>query len=174
MAMDFVAQAQEFATSGVADAWGLFGNSLAFIILAGVLFLFALRAGRGAFLSLVVALYAGYGLYAAFPYTDEALAFGSTPLLTFGISVGLYLVAVLIPYLLLRRVAVSDFVSIGFVGLLILSVVTAGFLFALAHFVFDVGSVYSFSASIESLFAPAEYFFWWFIAPLVGLLFLAR
>ena len=172
--MDFVTQAQEIATSGIGDLWGIFGNSLAFVILAGVLFLFALRAGRAAFLSLVIALYAGYGLYIVFPYLDEVLALSGSPLIKFGISVGLYLVAVLIPYLLLRRVAVSDFVSIGFVGLLLLSVITAGFLFALAYFVFDVGSVYSFSASIESLFAPAKYFFWWFIAPLVGLLFLAR
>src|SRR3989338_4326963 len=147
--MDFVAQAQEIATSGVADVWGLFGNSLAFVILAGTLFLFALRVGRAAFLSLVIALYAGYGLYAAFPYLDEALALGGTPLIKFAISVGSYLIAVLIPYLLLRRVAFSDFVSIGFVGLLILSLITTGFLFALAYFVFGVGSVYSFSASIE-------------------------
>jgi hypothetical protein len=74
----------------------------------------------------------------------------------------------------LRRVVVSDFLYVGIIGLLILSLLATGFLIALAYHVFPVTSVYHFSSAIDMLFASKTYFWWWFIAPAVGLFFLAR
>ena len=45
------------------------------------------------------------------------------------------------------------------------------FLLAIAYHVFQVSNIYIFPDPINSLFAPDKYFFWWFVAPLLGLLF---
>ena len=77
-------------------------------------------------------------------------------------------------FIILRRVVVSDFLYVGIFGLAALSFFAAAFLIALAYHVFPVADVYNFTPAIDLLFAPKEYFFWWFIAPAVGLFFLAR
>jgi hypothetical protein len=77
-------------------------------------------------------------------------------------------------YLILRRVVVSDFLYIGIFGTLILALLGATFLIAMAYHVFPVADVYNFTPAMDALFAPQKYFFWWFVAPALGLFFLAR
>jgi hypothetical protein len=74
----------------------------------------------------------------------------------------------------MRRVVVSDFIHIGSLGLILLSFLAAGFLLALAYHVFPVAQVYHFTPALDMLFASKTYFFFWFIAPAVGLFFLAH
>jgi len=71
-------------------------------------------------------------------------------------------------------VVVSDFLYIGILGLGLLSVLGAAFLVALAYHVFPVVEVYQFNPALNMVFAAKQYFFWWFLAPAVGLLFLAK
>ncbi len=167
-----LAQVNTIATHYAFTVWGATSDFLIILILLGAFYLFARYVGRGPFVGLLLAFYAGYAVYAMFPY-DSMLpsAPASTALWT---RVGIYAAFVIIFYLILRRVVVSDFLYIGLFGLIALSFLGAAFLLALAFHTFPVSNLYAFTPAIAALFAPAQYFFWWFAGPAVGLFFLAR
>jgi hypothetical protein len=127
--------------------------------------------GRGQFVALLLSLYAGYAVYSFFPYTSSLPA---EPAMTaFFAHAGLYAVLIFVFYIILRRVIVSDFLYIGALGLAVLALLGAGFLVALASHSFALTSFYTLTPAIAGFFTPS-YFFWWFVSPAVGLLFLAR
>ncbi len=165
-------QISTLAAHTALSAWAMADNFLIVIILFAVFFIFAKYVGRGSFVALMLAFYAAYAPYIIFPYTSFLPT--SPPLTAFLAHAGLYFVLVLIFFIILRRVIASDFLFIGNFGLIILSFLGAGFLIALASHVFLISSVYHFTPAISALFAPSKYFFWWFSAPAIGLLFLAR
>lgn len=160
------------ATSSPLSAWGFASDFLVIFVLCGALFLFAWYVGKGPFIGLMISFYAGYALYSIFPYA--AYLPTSPPAAALAASLGIYLGLTAVSYLVLRRTVVSDFVYVGFFGLAILSLLGTGLLLALAYHVFPVQEVHQFTPALNMFFAPREYFFWWFAAPLVGLFFLAR
>lgn len=166
-----IAQVSNLATNTAMSVWSVANDFLIVIILLAALFLFAWYVGRGPFVALLISLYAAYAPYSIFPYTS--LLPSTPPLMAFLAHVGLYAVFVLVFFLILRRVIVSDFLYIGLFGLIILSFLGAAFLIALASHIFLIAPIYHFTPAISALF-PTQYFFWWFAAPAVGLLFLAR
>ncbi len=171
-ALNSVAQASALTTHTALTAWSVASNFLIIIVLVALLFLFARYVGRGPFVALLFSFYAAYALYIAFPY---ASLLPSAPLMTALLAhIGLYAGLAGAFYITLRRVVVSDFLSIGFLGLIILSFFGAAFLLALAYHLFSVATAYHFTSAISALFAPSQYFFWWFAAPAIGLFFLAR
>ena len=161
------------ATGGLGDIVSFVGSFLVLLVLAGALFLFALRAGRATFASLVLSLYAGFGLYTIFPYKGMLGADGTSLGAT---AAGLLLFAVLtfVPYMLLRRVATGGHTRIAPVTLAVLSLVTAGFILALGYHVLNLEAVLPLSASLKAIVAPDSYLFWWFAAPLAGIFFATR
>ncbi len=167
-----LAQVSTLATHTALTAWNAASDFLIILVLLSALFLFVWYAGRGPFVALLLAFYTAYAVYVAFPYTSFLpTAPAMTALLA---QLGLYSALILLFYLILRRVVVSDFLYIGIFGLIALSFFGAAFLIALAYHVFPVASVYHFTPVLNILFAPKAYFFWWFIAPAIGLFFLAR
>lgn len=167
-----LAQVNVLATHTALSVWGAASDFLIILILLSVFFLFAWYVGRGPFVAVLLSFYTAYALYVTFPY---AALLPSAPAITALLTrTGLYFGLVLVFYIILRRVVVSDFLYIGIFGLIALSFLGAAFLLALAYHVFPVASVYHFTPAIDTLFAPNKYFFWWFIAPAVGLFFLAR
>ncbi len=167
-----ISQVSTLATHTALSVWGIASDFLIIIILLSTFFLFAWYVGRGPFVALLLSFYAAYALYVAFPYTSILpTAPALTALLT---HIGLYLALAFAFYLVLRRVVVSDFLYIGILGLIALSFLGSAFLLALAYHVFPVASVYTFTPAVNALFAPKAFFFWWFIAPAIGLFFLAR
>ncbi len=171
-ATEGLAQVNELATSYAFTAWNAASDFLIIIILFGILFLFAWYIGRATLVSVLLAFYAAYALYVAFPY---ASFLPTAPAMTALLShIGLYAALSLVFYIILRRVVVSDFLYVGIFGTIILSFLGATFLIALAYHVFPVADVYRFTPAIDLLFAVKQYFFWWFAAPAVGLFFLAR
>ncbi len=167
-----IAQVNTLATHTALTAWSAASDFLIVLILLGVLFLFAWYVGRGPFVALLLAFYAAYALYVAFPYAS--LLPTAPPLTALFAHIGLYMGLVFAFYIILRRVVVSDFLYIGIFGLIALSFLGAAFLLALAYHIFPVASIYHFTPAIDILFAPSKYFFWWFVAPAIGLFFLAR
>ncbi|MGH7175188.1 MAG: hypothetical protein ACREGR_02430 [Minisyncoccia bacterium] len=148
-------------------AWAFASSFLILIVLILALVSFARVMGYGPFVALIAALYIGYALYVAFPYSEYL---PSAPALTaLAARVALYLVFFVVSYLLLRRIAASDFVHIGTIGLIIIAFLTAGFVMALSYQSFPVETVYHFSPQLDQLFAAKEWFFAWFIAPIIGL-----
>ena len=171
-ATEGLAQVNELATSYAFTAWNAASDFLIIIILFGILFLFAWYIGRATLVSVLLAFYAAYALYVAFPYSSFL---PTAPAMTALLShIGLYAALALLFYIILRRVVVSDFLYVGIFGTIILSFLGATFLIALAYHVFPVADVYRFTPAIDLLFAAKQYFFWWFAAPAIGLFFLAR
>jgi hypothetical protein len=114
-----IAQVNTLATHTALTAWSAASAFLIVLVLLGVLFLFAWYVGRGPFVALLLAFYAAYALYGAFPYTS--LLPTAPPLTALFAHIGLYAGLVFAFYIILRRVVVSDFLYIGIFGLIALS-----------------------------------------------------
>ncbi len=171
-ATEGLAQVNTLATNTALTVWSFASDFLIILILIVIFFLYAWYVGRGQFVSVLLAFYSAYALYVVFPFISYLpTAPAMTALLA---QVGVYLGLSFFFLIILRRVIVSDFLYVGIFGLVILSFLAAAFLIALAYHVFPVASVYQFTPAIDLLFAPKEYFFWWFSAPAIGLFFLAR
>jgi hypothetical protein len=172
--MDVLTEVSSVATDAAQTAWLWGGSFLALIVLTVILLIFALRGGKGGLISLILALYAGYAIYVGFPYTDLVVSAGGTALIKAVISIGLFLGASLLPFLVIRRLTSGGYGSLSFIPNLLLSVLSAGFLLALGYHVFDISNIYTFTEPLKQLFAPEGFFWWWFIAPLIGLFLFAR
>ena len=157
----------DIITESAVSVWGIIGNVFVFLLIAAALVVFAMRVGKAALFALILSLYAAYAIYSVFPFTDLA---GGTPL---G-NVAVYGVLVVLSYLLVRRIGSSGIGGLKIVPLVILAALTAGFVMALGYTTFDIDTVYSFPKTLDLLFAPSQYFFWWFVAPLVGVFALGR
>lgn len=172
--MDIVNSVSGLATSGISSIWLLVGNFLVLLVLTVIMIGFSYKAGRGGIISLIIAFYAGYALYIVFPFTDDIVNAGGSTVVKAVISIGLYIGMTFIPYHFIQRLTSGGFGVLSFVPRFVLSFLAAAFLLTLAYHVFQISNIYTFPNPIDSLFAPDEYFFWWFIAPLVGLLFLVH
>lgn len=171
-ATDGLAKVNDLATNTALSAWSSVSDFLIIIILFSILFLFAWYVGRATLVSVLIAFYGAFAIYKVFPFMSYL---PTAPALTALLAqVALYAGLTLVFYIILRRVVVSDFLYVGIFGTIILSFLGAAFLIALAFNVFPVATIYTFTPAVSALFAPVEYFFWWFIAPAVGLFFLAR
>jgi len=172
-ATEGIAQVGTVATHTALTVWGFASNFLIIIALTGVLFFFAWQFGRGPFVALLLSLYAAFAVYTVFPYASffPITTSSMTPLVA---HILLYAALTFGFFIILRRVIVSDFLYIGPVALIALSFLGAAFLLAIGYHTFLIASVYNFTPTVAALFAPAQYFFWWFAAPAIGLFFLAR
>ena len=90
------------------------------------------------------------------------------------ISVIIYGISTFIPFVFIQRLTGGGFGVLSVVPRFALSFLAAAFLLALSYHVFDISNIYTFPAPLDTLFAPQGYFFWWFIAPLAGLIFLVH
>jgi len=141
-------------------------------LLMAFFFFFTRFVGRGQLVALFISLYTGYALYSVFPFFWYISAAPALTVLVLDIII--FIAFSGIAYSILRRIVVSDFLSVGTIGILVLSFFGTGFLIALSYHTFPVRSVYTFTPAIDALFAAKTYFFWWFIAPILGLFFLMR
>ncbi len=162
------------ATELSATAWIWAGNFLALIVLTGTLALLAMRSGGSGLVSLNLSLYSGYALYMVFPFRDAVISAGGTPLIQAIISIVLFGMATVLPYLIIVRLTSLQFGGLSIIQNVLLSLLAAGFLMALSYHVFDVSNIYTFSQPLNQLFEPEGYFFYWFVAPIIGVYFLAR
>jgi hypothetical protein len=157
-----------------ADAWLWVTNFLALIVLTVVVYMFAMRRGGAGVISLNISLYCGYAIYSVFPYRDAIVGIGATPLIQAVLAVILFIAVTSAPFLITMRLTAPSFGQLSFFQGLLLSLVAAVFLLALGYHVFEITNIYQFPDPLNQLFEPEGYFFYWFIAPLVGLYFLAR
>ncbi|MDB5195274.1 MAG: hypothetical protein JWO84_458 [Parcubacteria group bacterium] len=169
----YALQISTLATTAASHSWALVSNFLILLVLTVLFILFSYRS-RGGILSLILGFYVGYALYLVFPYTSMVLGFGTTPLLKAILSVLMYLVACVIPFLFVERIVSGGYGVLSVLPRFGLSFLAATFLLALAYHVFHVSNIYTFPEPMNTLFAPDQYFFLWFIAPLVGLLLLVH
>jgi hypothetical protein len=120
----------------------------------------------------IASLYVGYALYAVFPFAAPIEAMGGTVTAKFFLDVFIYAVACSVSYALLKRFTGNGYYEwwrMAIIGLLALAC-----LLALLYHTFGIAAAFHLPPILGTFFAPKAYFFWWFIAPLVGLLILAR
>ena len=156
------------------DAWLWVGNFVVLLVLTGIIYMLTMRKGGAVLIAFNFSLYVGYALYMVFPYRDSIVGIGATPMVNAALAVLLFAVATAPALLLTLRLTPSQYGRLSIFQSFPLSLLAAGFLMALAYHVFDISNIYSFSDPLNQIFAPEGYFFYWFVAPLVGLWFLAR
>jgi len=120
----------------------------------------------------VIALYMGYALYEVFPFKESLLSTGGTDAMRTIIAIIIYGVAVGISHYLLRRLGLHGHGRTG-LPMIVLGFLAAGFILALCYQIFALPHLVVLPPIFVSLFAPSGYFFWWFIAPMIALFFLA-
>ncbi|MSU74682.1 hypothetical protein EXS57_02800 [Candidatus Kaiserbacteria bacterium] len=165
-------QINTYAIHTALTVWNSASDFLIIIALVAFFFAFAWYVGRGPFVAIILSYYGAHAIYMSFPYMSYLPS--APPLTALLAHAGLYAALGFAFYVVMRRVVVSDFLYIGNVALIILSFFASAFLIALTYHVFPIDSVYHFKPAMDALFAPKEYFFWWFVAPAIGLFFLGR
>ena len=173
-ATDGIAQVNALATNTAMTAWNFGSDFLIILVLVAFFFLFAWYVGRGPFVAIMLSYYGAYAIYIALPASYSQYLPQAPALTALLAHAGLYAAIGFAFYIILRRVVVSDFLYVGTIGLIILAFLASAFLIALTYHVFPITSIYEFTPAIDALFAPKEFFFWWFVAPPIGLFFLAR
>ncbi len=170
---DIAIQVGNFTSAAATNSWGVVSNFLIIIGLTVAFILFSYRS-RGGIISLIVAFYVGYAVFLVFPYTKDIIATGGDPLMKAVISVIIYAACCIVPFMFIERLASGGFGILSVFPRFGLSFLAAAFLMALAYHVFHVNNIYTFPEPMNTIFAPDQFFFWWFIAPLLGLLFLVH
>lgn len=145
-----------------------------FLIVFGVLFMFAVVWGRQAIINIIVALYLALLISIEFPYYDQVLGSLSGAVSLSVAKLSIFLVFTMLATILCFRIMPDEFREMKLESL------SKKFLHALSAtilimvFSFNVLPVTEFltpGTPLQTLFAPQEYFFWWLVLPLV-LLFL--
>ena len=170
--MDQIAQQVSDVTLMVVNnSWSIASN---FIILAGLTLLFIIVTYRSrsgmSIISLLLSFYVGYGLFLVFPYTKDIVAAGGETIIKAVISVAIFGIGCIPAFIFCERLVGGGIGMISIFPRIVLSFLSAAFLMALAYHVFHVTNIYTFPEPMNTLFAPDQYFFWWFAAPLIGLL----
>jgi len=142
----------------------------AFIVVAGLIFTFSFYFGRDRLLSLMASIYAAIVLYQAFPY--QSFLPGTGPWIMILLFVAFLLAGWVAFSGLSYFLARSD--SSGFLGTAVLSIAAAGLLLAVGIHVLPIQDLYTFSSPTLALFASAEMFFLWCLAPLAALFFFGK
>ncbi len=164
-------QVTTYAAHGAASAWVIAGNFLALLILTLVMIGFSYKSGRGRHhLPHRRLLCRLRHLPRLSVYEQHRQRWGLAPHKG-GISIVIFIICTFLPFHFIQRLVGSGFGVLSFVPRFALSFLAAAFLMSLAYHVFHVSNIYTFPEPINTLFAPNDYFFWWFIAPMAGLLF---
>ncbi len=140
----------------------------AFILLAALITAFSIYFGRNRLMPLVAGIYAAIPFYLFFPFHTTLL---DDPYIAIGLYLGFALLG------LIAFSGLSNFVgsaSRGLIRVTIISTLVAGALLAIGIHILPLEHIYSFNAPTKALFTSNQAFFWWLIAPLVGLFFLER
>jgi len=168
--------ASELLQSTTASAGTFVNDFLLIIILIGLMLFFMLRSGRRGVVSLTVATYVGLTLYNLFPFRDTILeATAGAPLASLSLMIVMLIGFTVIPYIILSRVVVTDFLGrSGIIFLLMISFLLTAMLLASAYHILPIREFYAFTPVLDALFAPKEFFFWWFVSPLFALFMFAK
>lgn len=170
MVSDYLDLVGDYARSFSVDA-------IVVITLVAALFFFGLRYGKGSIIALVLSLYVALLSYIHFPFKEQFLLFGVDEFRVFISNIVLFGLFTIIIYSVIRRVFYAEFPTRSrrrFTQAFLLSLGGTALLIAFSYHVLPITTVYDFGASIDALFAPSSFFFWWLIAPLVVFLFVIR
>lgn len=152
---------------------GLTKELAVLLIIFGALLAYAVVRGQRALLSLVLGLYIALLISVEFPY--YASLTGATSLMS-ETAIRMFLFAVFTAFgsFLFERLLsrLLDETALEGVGKkVILSILATTLVMSYSYHVLPITDMIDPGAKIGALFAPQEYFFWWLLLPLVGILF---
>lgn len=140
------------------------------------LFLFGVRYGKSSSTSLLLSLYVGILTFLSFPYLEEATFLKSSEVQITISHIALFFVLVFMIHSVIRRFIFTEYSGkrvLKYGETVILSGVSTALLFAFAYHTIPLTTLYNFGDSIDGLFS-SQYFFWWLVAPMAGLLLVSR
>ena len=149
------------------------------IIIVAVFFIFffyAIHWGKSNSISLLISFYIGMLAFISFPYLDTLTILKSSETQVALSHLAIFLLGVFIIHYILRYSLYAEYPPHKITKLIqagILAASSTGLLFAFTYHSFSISLLYDFSPSIDTLFSP-EFFFWWLVAPLVGLAIVSR
>lgn len=165
-------QVTALANSGASGVVPIIMNFIALIVLTVVLFVFALRAGRPAFTSLILSFYIGFSLYVVFPWKAQfMIGDGMTKAV---VAILLYVILSAIPFFVLRRVNTTGLKSIKPFPLLVLSGLSAGALLSVSYHFLNLAKILPATPPVAAYVVPEQYLFYWLMAPLIAFFVLIR
>lgn len=143
-----------------------------FLTVFGVLFGFALFKGRQAIINIIFALYLALLISVEFPYYAQVLGSlgGSVSIAT--AKMVIFVVFTILATTLCFRIMPDEFRETkleSFGKKFTLTLCATILVMVFSFHVLPVTEFLTPGTPIQSLFAPAEYFFWWLILPLVAL-----
>lgn len=148
----------------------------AVVLTIAALFAFTLRYGASRIIALILSIYVGLLVYLHFPYTERLLLFKGSDFNVLLSNAIIYIGFVLLIYIAINRLIWADDSEGGkrFLQALVLSFSASALLLAFAYNILPIASFYPIEPTIERFFSSTQFFFWWLILPLIGILFFAR
>ena len=143
-----------------------------FLIVFGFLFGFSLIKGRQAIINLIFALYLALLVSVEFPYYELVLGSLGGAVSIAAAKMFIFLVFTVLATILCFRIMPSEFRESkfdSFTKKMTLSLCATVLVMIFSFHVLPVTEFLTPGTPIQSLFAPAEYFFWWLIFPLIAL-----
>jgi len=143
-----------------------------FLIVLGVLFGFSIFKGRQAIINIIFALYLALLISVEFPFYDNVLGSISGAVSISTAKMVVFLVFTVLATILCFRIMPDEFRETkleSFTKKFTLSLCATVLIMVFSFHVLPVTEFLTPGTPIQSLFAPAEYFFWWLILPLVAL-----
>jgi hypothetical protein len=143
-----------------------------FLIVLGVLFAFSLFKGRQAIINIIIGLYLALLISVEFPFYDIVLSSLSGAVSIATAKMVVFLAFTILATVLCFRIMPDEFREMkleSFGKKFTLSLCATVLVMVFSFHVLPVTEFLTPGTPIQSLFAPAEYFFWWLILPLVAL-----
>jgi hypothetical protein len=143
-----------------------------FLVVLGIVFTFSLFRGRQAIINIIFALYLALLISVEFPFYDEVLGSLSDSVSISTAKLIIFLVFTALATALCFRIMPDEFREMKLESLskkFTLSLCATILVMVFSFHVLPVTEFLTPGTPIQSLFAPAEYFFWWLILPLVAL-----
>ena len=140
-----------------------------------VLFFLAVRE-KSTIVSIIISLYVGILTFLSFPFLEQATFLKSSETQITLSHIFIFIVLVYVVHLITRRVIYVEYPYGGimkYAQAILLSLAATALIFAFFYHTLPVGALYDFNDAIDGLFS-SQYFFWWLVAPLGGLLITSR
>ena len=143
------------------------------ICIFGALFAYAIVRGKRALIALILGLYIALLISLEFPYYERIFAMtsggGNSEAMA---TIGLFAIFTMASAFLAERLISYEYEERAFEGIgkkILLAMLGTVLILTYSYHVLPITTIVDPGATISSLFAPPEYFFWLLMIPLVGL-----
>jgi hypothetical protein len=148
-------------------------ESIYLILVFSFFLVIALMKGRYSIINIIFALYLALLVSLKFPYYDFFLNAGS-PSSNAVVMIVIFVIFTILGIILFRKHIPGDDYESAFQHFgkkLLLAAMATVLVMAYSYQALPVTELITPGSPIQSLFGPAEHFFWWLVAPLIALLF---